>query len=93
VLYCLINGHWGNTTISNGFFWAGFALLVVAAWPILGEVLRSFTLSSRVRGGREEYQQVMEAERQKRDKGASITYLFGTAGILTIALAFLSLVL
>jgi hypothetical protein len=35
----------------------------------------------------------MEAERQKRDKGASITYLFGTAGILTIVLAFLTLAL
>ena len=91
LIYCLVQGQLNGAGLSNGFFIASFVLLAIATWPILGEAGRSITLSSRVSGGRENYQEVMETERRKRAQGASTTYLFGFAGILALLLALLSL--
>lgn len=93
LVYCLVNGRWRGDTASNGFFIAAFVLFATASWPILGEVASSMTLANRAVNGQEEYRRAMQAAQEKRERGASTTYLYGTAGIAALGLAALALLL
>jgi len=91
LLYCLFQGKWEGGTLSDGFFLASFILFAIAAQPIAGEVVRSFTMSSRMAKEQQDYKKVMAAEQKKRTQGALTTYLFGIAGIITLVLTLLAL--
>ena len=77
--------------MSNLYFLSTLRMFIIAAIPIFFEIGSSAKLIGRSLKDGEEVGDEMNNKRKTFDRGARITYLFGSTGITTFILAFLTL--
>ena len=89
-LLALGSGQFGAGAISNFLFLSAFVLLVIAALPIVSEVGSGVALLGQAALEHKSLGALLAGERQKRERGARRTFLYGLAGILSFLLAFVA---
>jgi len=77
--------------MSNLYFLSTMIMFIIAVIPIFFEIGSSAKLIGRSLKDGEEVGDEMNNKRKTFDRGARITYLFGSTGITTFILAFLTL--
>lgn len=86
-LYALLVGPQNFIGFSNGLFLTGAILLIIALFPLLNEIFGRATVSFRLEEGG--LQEVLEDERGRSRQGETVTFLFGSSGIIVVALSLL----
>ncbi len=77
--------------MSNLYFWSTLLFLVIAALPIFFEIGTSARIAGKAIKDGEKIGTQLKDKKKTFDRGARITYLFGTTGISTFILAILTL--
>ena len=77
--------------MSNLYFLSTMIMFIIAVIPIFFEIGSSAKLIGRSLKDGEEVGEEMKTKKKTFDRGARITYLFGSTGITTFILAFLTL--
>jgi hypothetical protein len=90
VLYALVVGPRNMRGFADGLFLAGAVLLVIALFPLVGEIFGRTTVPFRLEG--RSLDDVLAEERARSQRGGTITYLFGISGIIVVALSFIIVV-
>jgi hypothetical protein len=79
--------------ISNAYFLGTLAFWIIAVVPAFGEVGGNFKIRSEARKSGKEAKPMIHAAEEKYQEGGRITFLFGLAGFICFALAFVTLAL
>lgn len=77
--------------MSNLYFWSTLILFIIAAVPIFTELGTSAKIAGKALKDGEKVGSQLKEKQPAFDRGARITYLFGSAGFTTLVLAFLTL--
>ncbi len=85
-LLALLSGQFGAAGVSNFLFLSAFVLLVIAALPIVSEVGSGVALMGQAALEHKSLGALLAGERQKRERGAQRTFLYGLAGRDDVAL-------
>ena len=87
VLYALIFGPRNLVGFSDGLFFAGAILLIIGLLPLVSEIFSrsSVSFSSEDRS----FEEVLEQQRARVQRGGETTYLFGVSGIIVIVLSYM----
>ena len=92
-LYAVIVPGLTGRTYSDSLCVSAALLGLAAVVPVLLDVGRGARLASKIGVSEEEHHEAMEKEREHRDTGSTITFIFATAafvaGVLSILVSFL----
>jgi len=79
--------------ISNVYFLGTFVLWIIAVVPAFGEVGGNVKIRANARKTGKDVKQLINAQEGKYQQGGRVTFLFGLAGFICFALAFVTLAL
>lgn len=86
VLYALIVGPRSVVGFSDGLFFAGAILLVIGLLPLVSEIFSRSTVSF---GSKDQsFEEILDQQRERAQRGGTLTYLFGVSGIIVIVLSY-----
>ena len=87
VLYALVVGPRRLTGVADGMFIAGALWLIIALVPLFGEIFGRANMSFRM--AEQTFDEALDEEKTRTQQGETMTYVFGTSGIIVVALSFI----
>jgi hypothetical protein len=86
VLYALIVGPRSLVGFSDGLFFAGAILLIIGLLPLVSEIFSRSAVS--LSSEDHSFEEILEQQRERAQRGGALTYLFGVSGIIVIVLSY-----